>query len=69
MTDRIHSLTVVLDKDYRDDDVQAIVAAIKMVRGVLTVGLNVADHNDYMARERARAELQIQIRDILWPRT
>jgi hypothetical protein len=69
MTDRIHSLTVALDKDYRADDVQAIVNAIKMVKGVLNVGLNVTDHNDYTARMRARMELQDQIRDILWPKS
>jgi hypothetical protein len=37
MTDRVRSLTVTLDKEYRVDDVEAIVNAIKMTRGVATV--------------------------------
>lgn len=57
MTDRIKGLTVVLDRDIRDDDVEQIVAAIMMVRGVIKVGKNVADHNDYINRERIRSEM------------
>lgn len=57
MTDRFLTLTVVLDRDYRDDDAQSIIDAIKMVKGVLSVKGNVADGSEYMAIERARHEL------------
>lgn len=67
MTDRIHSLTVVLDHDIRDDDVEAVVMAISMVKGVLSVGKEVSDSTSYMARERALSELRKQIQDVLWP--
>ena len=34
MTDRIRTLSVVLEQDFRDDDVQCVVDAIHMIRGV-----------------------------------
>jgi hypothetical protein len=52
MTDRIATLTVVLDREYRDDDVQHIVDAIQMTKGVFKVELGpVVDMNHYMAKE------------------
>lgn len=54
MTDRYHSITVVLEKDMRDDDVRAILEAIKQFRGVLTATGVVADLGSMMAEERAR---------------
>ena len=57
MTDRIKGFIVTLNEDYREDDVQAIVTAIKMVKGVLSVDALVRDHTDLMARQRVRQEL------------
>jgi len=54
MTDRIHSLTVVLEKNIRVDDVQCVVDAIKMVRCVSEVVPLVADGEAYMAESRAK---------------
>lgn len=42
MTDRVQVLTVVLDERYRTDDVENIVRAIEMVRGVAGVTLQTA---------------------------
>ena len=56
MTDRIKGLTITLDNDYRDDDVQEIVRAISMIRGVAHVALHVTDFADHMARARVRSE-------------
>ena len=50
MTDRIRVLTVVLDRDYRDDDVQEIVNAIKMTKGVADVTTTVVEGMDYVNR-------------------
>ena len=60
MTDRIHALTVVLDRDYREDDVQVIIDAIKMIKGVSSVehDQHVTSYEDYFNRELVRAELQ-----------
>lgn len=35
MTDRYHTLTVVLERDMRDDDAAALIAAIGQLRGVI----------------------------------
>ena len=67
MTDRIHSLTIVLDKNYRDDDVESIVNAIKMIRGVLSVSLYVSNLDSHMAEERAKHELGQKLMKIIYP--
>lgn len=64
MTDRIHALTVVLDRDYRDDDVECIVKAIEMVRGVASVEMHVTDFEDHTARERVRHDLARTFLDV-----
>lgn len=65
MTDRIKGLTVVLDRDYRTDDVDAIVNAILMVRGVARVEKSVANYEDYMNRSRVHDVLAKRIWDAL----
>lgn len=69
MTDRIRRLTVVLDRDYRDDDVESLVDAIRMIRGVAEVRTNVVDTADYYAlmavRHRVRRELHEVIDRVL----
>jgi hypothetical protein len=61
MTDRTRILTVLLDRDYRIDDVQAIKDAIGMVRGVIKVDHDVLDGSGYMAIESAKHALKMQI--------
>lgn len=65
MTDRTRILTVLLDRDYRDDDAQAIKDAINMVRGVVKVDHIVRDMGDNMAVETAKLELTKKILEIL----
>jgi hypothetical protein len=65
MTDRVKALTVVLDNDYREDDVQEIAKAIGMVKGVTAVSLVKTDTNDYVNRARVRAELTGKLLDLL----
>jgi len=67
MTDRVHSLTVVLEKDVRTDDVEALISAIRQLRGVISVKQHIADPESHMAMERARNDLRDQIAKILWP--
>jgi hypothetical protein len=66
MTDR---LTVVLEKDIRDDDAQPLIEAIKQMRGVLDVQPLMANIESYIAQSRARAELGQKLWDILYPKT
>ncbi len=67
MTDRVHTLTVVLDHDFRVDDAESIIDAIGMVKGVLSVTGVVADSTSYMAEERARHDLGQKIFDVVYP--
>jgi len=71
MTDRIRILTVVLDSDYRDDDVHPIVDAIRMVRGVHSVAAVPVQVGDQMNREVAKIELAREVwkalEDVLMP--
>jgi hypothetical protein len=65
MTDRIKGLTVTLDRDYRDDDVETIVNAIMMVKGVVNVAKSITTLDDHINRTRIRAELTDRIFDAL----
>lgn len=65
MTDRIRQLTVVLDTDYRDDDVEAIVNALRMVRGVADVVPTVITVPDLMARMAVRADVSRALHDAI----
>lgn len=67
MTDRLNSLTVALEQDMRTDDAEALIAAIKQMRGVLSVSGNVTDLSDYVADQRARTELGKKLLDVLYP--
>lgn len=68
MTDRYNTLTVVLEKDIRDDDAEALLTAIRQLRGVLSVNGNVADLTAYMAEERAKRELGDKLWQVLYPK-
>jgi hypothetical protein len=57
MTDRVSGIVVTLDKDYRDDDVEAVLDAIRMIKGVASVKTNVVSVNDHINREKIRFEM------------
>lgn len=62
MSDRVASLTVILDREYRTDDVEAIQKAIEMVKGVQKVVLGpVVDVNTYYAQQKASMEYTTRI--------
>lgn len=65
MTDRLKGLTVVLESDMRDDDAQAVIEAISMIRGVLKVHPILTDSMDYIDHERIKSELRQQLWDVL----
>ena len=67
MTDRIRTLTVVLDADYRDDDAKPIIDAILRIRGVGTVSGKVVDVGEYTARAAVQTKFRQDILD-LWRR-
>jgi len=68
MTDRYHSLTVVLEHDIRDDDAEPLINAIKMLHGVLSVKGNVSSFEVHTATERARFELGQKLWEVIYPK-
>lgn len=69
MTDRIFAYTVVLEKEIRDDDAEAIKNAILMIRGVADVTEHVSNPEIHYAEERIRQEWGKKLWDILYPRS
>lgn len=67
MTDRIHSIMVVLEKDIRDDEIQPLLDAIQLLRGVLKVKANVTDVDAELAQSRAYQKLRGEVMSLLFP--
>lgn len=61
MTDRIKGLTVTLEDNVREDDAQAIIDAIRMLRRVVSVDVHVADIDHHMAVQQAKHEFRGKI--------
>jgi len=68
MTDRFHSLTVVLERDIREDDAEMLLNALRMLRGVISVEGNIVDVDGYVAEERVRYELRDKLMSVLFPK-
>ena len=68
MTDRYNALTVVLEHDIRDDDAEDLLAAIRQLRGVLSVSGNVSDLDAHIAQARARHDLGEKLWLVLYPK-
>ncbi len=68
MTDRFYALTVILEKDIRDDDAEPMINAIKMIKGVQDVQPHIADPSVWMAQERARRDLGEKLWHVLYPK-
>lgn len=69
MTDRIRTITVVLERDVRiDDDAQTIIDAIRMIKGVQDVlPGEVVDFHAHHARDLAKIELRTELLKMLMP--
>lgn len=67
MTDRHNGYYIVLEKDIRDDDAEATIAAIKQIRGVLSVTPNIAGFDEHIAEMRARSDLAEKLWKVLYP--
>lgn len=53
MTDRINGFYVALERDIRDDDFESIEQAVRMIKGVIDVEVNVVDIDAHVAEKRA----------------
>lgn len=67
MTDRLSGVIVTFKRDIRVDDAEATIAALKQIRGVLSVKPVVSDLSMHIAEQRAREELGQQIWKVLYP--
>lgn len=66
MSDKTRVLTVVLDEDFRVDDMEdSLIPAIKMMRGVIDVKANVSNIETHTAYAKARWDLQAKLWDAL----
>ena len=54
MSSQYHSLTVVLEKNLRDEELEPLIHAIGMMRHVLSVKGNVSNLDVHCAEERAK---------------
>lgn len=68
MTDRLKGLVVTLDQDYRDDDAEAIINAIRQIKGVLSVSTSIATGEDHFNRTRIKYELGEKLWAVLYPK-
>lgn len=67
MTDRSGALIVVLDQDRRVDDLEEILTAIRMIKGVVAVEPQINNGNEFAARIQAKTELWEKIVKAFWP--
>lgn len=67
MTDRYHTLTVALKSDMRSDDAQALIEAIGLFEGVLSVSGNVSNPDVWLGEQRARHELGQRLLRTVYP--
>jgi len=58
LTDRTNGFTVILSKEYREDDAEQIIEAIRMIKGVREVTMHVSGPCCYSASMRAKSELR-----------
>ncbi len=65
MTDRFHSLTVVLEHDMHADDAMALCNAIRQFRNVLSVEGNVSDYTLQVAQLRVRREMMDKLHKMI----
>jgi hypothetical protein len=68
MTDRYYALTVILDRDIREDDAQTTIEAIKMIKNVLDVKPKISNPETWMAESRALHELKMKLWEVLKPK-
>jgi len=65
MTDRLKGLIVTFESSIREDDAEAIINAIKMVKGVASVTPSVDNVDDMINRQRVKNDLRTKFYE-LW---
>jgi len=65
VTDRIHSITLVLEQDMRVDDVEDLMIALRCFKRVVLVQPNVSDYMLLVAESRVRRDLEEKLWKVL----
>lgn len=65
MSDRYVRLTVALDGEYRAEDIEELMQAIRLLRGVGDVTMTAGDMTDWMASARLRSELRLKMHEAI----
>lgn len=63
MSDRINGFIVILDKDYKDEDIKSTISAIERIKGVIAVKPNIVTPDEHIAGERTKIEIVNMIYD------
>lgn len=58
MSDRIKGFIVVLDKDYREEDIENLRNAILQMKGVVKVKDKITTADDYIVKERTLYQIK-----------
>lgn len=65
MTDKVHSITIVLEENVRVDDVEGLLQVLLSLKGVMTATGNVANIESYVAETRAKVNLYRQMVELI----
>jgi len=65
MTDRIHSITLILEENMREDDAESLIEACRHFRGVIGVQGNVTNVSEAVAEQRVRIDLERRLFDVV----
>lgn len=58
MTDRVKGFYVTLEQDVRVDDVESLVNAVRQLKGVAAVNVNISNADDWMNRMQLRSQIR-----------
>ena len=64
MANKIPSLTVILDSEYSPEDLESLISAIKMIKGVLTVASNPVGVDHFIQKTLVKAELRDKVMEL-----
>lgn len=67
MTDSIHSITVVLEHDMKEN-AEPLISAIKCMKGVVSGEGNISDYDSHVAEERARMHFGKKLWEVIYPK-
>lgn len=66
MTDRHAGYIITLKEDIREEESQAVISALGLMRGVISVEPVASDLALHIAQRRARTDLGQRILDLIW---